>query len=673
MSRSMRTVRTVVTSAARRYASAPWLRERSRKPDLLHVASRQRVFEAADLVDTPSGKLASARLSEDGVMIEVQYEDGVEDTLNCDAVMKEITDRFCLETDVGNGVFEPVALNSPEEVMWDKDGGFKFSAEKVFVYDELAAEGEHNPAMTAFLTALFRYGAVIVKNVPRGLANYEAFLTSFGTVRATNWGKWFEVVAKPAEKTADGSTASMADAAYSSLGIPLHTDGPYNMSPLQYQVLQCIKQSPTGGESSLADGRAAVAALRANDPNAFDLLTRTPVRFRYYDAHNDLLTERPMITLEKDGSIGDIFFSGRLDASPVCASLEESDAFYKAKQKLLSEMYHPERMVSFKLEENDMLIFRNTRILHGRKEFPAQEESAGGQSPSEDDTPEGCEMNLATVTRYLRGCYMEDIDSKYRVHLRQTRVRSSLTRQARHMSSGRTASFVHLADSTPEDVRLMTELYSDACTGTRLADRALGIYQLLCHAPADGHRGTGPKMLGITDTHLGAGVDLYEHGLQTATRCLRDGCSEEVVVAGLLHDLGELLSPSNHGEFTAALLRPFVSPHVSWMLEHHEVFQMYYYAHKSTTPGDRNARDVYKNKSNDQLASYGIKPTPGIDLFDFTVDWCDKYDQTSFDPSYSSMDLEEFRPMVRRVFQRQAYWHSPQHPKKGAVTGVKDA
>ena len=40
------------------------------------------------------------------------------------------------------------------------------------------------------------------------------------------------------------------------------------------------------------------------------------------------------------------------------------------------------------------------------------------------------------------------------------------------------------------------------------------------------------------DTH-GYPVDRYEHSLQTATRALRDGADEEMVVCALLHDIGD--------------------------------------------------------------------------------------------------------------------------------------
>ncbi len=46
------------------------------------------------------------------------------------------------------------------------------------------------------------------------------------------------------------------------------------------------------------------------------------------------------------------------------------------------------------------------------------------------------------------------------------------------------------------------------------------------------------------------------HSLQAATRALRDGASEELIVVALFHDVGEALGPMNHGEIAASILRP---------------------------------------------------------------------------------------------------------------------
>ena len=130
-------------------------------------------------------------------------------------------------------------------------------------------------------------------------------------------------------------------------------------------------------------------------------------------------------------------------------------------------------------------------------------------------------------------------------------------------------------------------------------------------------------------------VTRLEHCLQSATRAERDGADDETIVCALLHDIGDLLGPANHSEVAAALLAPYVSEKNHWIVKHHGVFQMFYYAHHSG--GDRNARDNYK----------------GHRWYKDAVRFCERYDQNCFDPNYESEPLSFFAPMVHRVFRRE--------------------
>jgi predicted HD phosphohydrolase len=84
----------------------------------------------------------------------------------------------------------------------------------------------------------------------------------------------------------------------------------------------------------------------------------------------------------------------------------------------------------------------------------------------------------------------------------------------------------------------------------------------------------------------------------------------------------------------AAVLRPFVSERICWIVEHHPLFQTYYYAHYFGS--DRNARDRFRDHP----------------YYDDCVEFCERYDQNCFDPDFQSRPLEFFAPMVRRVFSR---------------------
>ena len=132
----------------------------------------------------------------------------------------------------------------------------------------------------------------------------------------------------------------------------------------------------------------------------------------------------------------------------------------------------------------------------------------------------------------------------------------------------------------------------------------------------------------------GYAVDRLTHSLQTATRAERDGRDEEYVVCALLHDIGDTLAPFNHPALAATILKPFVSRENHFIVRNHQDFQGYYYYHHLGM--DQNARERFR----------------GEEYFDATAEFCEKYDQNSFDPDYDTLPLEHFRDAVRRVLQR---------------------
>ena len=144
-------------------------------------------------------------------------------------------------------------------------------------------------------------------------------------------------------------------------------------------------------------------------------------------------------------------------------------------------------------------------------------------------------------------------------------------------------------------------------------------------------------MSGFTSTLEGYQISRLEHSLQSATRALNDKAEDEMIVAALLHDIGDEIAPLNHSELAAAVLKPFVSEKTRWIVEQHGLFQAYYYNHYYGK--DRNLRDKFK----------------GHEFFKDTIDFCERWDQASFDPNYDTIPLKEFVPMVQRIFNRTPY------------------
>ena len=142
-------------------------------------------------------------------------------------------------------------------------------------------------------------------------------------------------------------------------------------------------------------------------------------------------------------------------------------------------------------------------------------------------------------------------------------------------------------------------------------------------------------LTGLAKGLAGYQIDRLQHTLQSATRAENDGADEEWIVAALLHDIGDDLAPMNHSEFAAAIIKLYVRDEVHWVVAHHGLFQMAYYAHHLDK--DPDGRERYRNHP----------------YFDSCVRFCERWDQPSFDPDYPTKPLSHFEPIVRSVFAKK--------------------
>ena len=191
--------------------------------------------------------------------------------------------------------------------------------------------------------------------------------------------------------------------------------------------------------------------------------------------------------------------------------------------------------------------------------------------------------------------------------------------------------FVNMKDGTREEYELLARLEKPYLALT--ADRVLEELKRAGEATLEGYK-----------------ITRLQHGLQSGTRALRDGADLDWVVGALLHDIGDGLAPQNHDKMSAEVIRPFVRWDVAWTVEHHGIFQMLYYGHHYGW--DRNARDQFKDHP----------------VFNNCAEFCERWDQSSFDPDYPTETLDMFEPMVREVFGRKAY--SPEIIREGFVSSL---
>ena len=195
----------------------------------------------------------------------------------------------------------------------------------------------------------------------------------------------------------------------------------------------------------------------------------------------------------------------------------------------------------------------------------------------------------------------------------------------------KTVSFTAMKDGTREEYALLAQLEKPFLSLT--ADRVLDELRRADEVTLEGYK-----------------ISRLTHGLQSATRAMRDGADIDWVVGALLHDIGDGLAPQNHDRMSAEVIRPFVRWDVAWVVEHHGIFQMLYYAHHYGW--DRDARERFRDHP----------------CFDSCAEFCERWDQSSFDPDYPTEPLSRFEPMLREVFWRKAY--DPAVLREGFVSSL---
>ncbi len=329
-----------------------WLRERVDNEEFLDKGTQQRLFDPTSLDSDIS--INKASINEQ--FLEINFNDGVNSKLDINKLAQEFYNKDTVIKSIG-------------KIKWDS------SLEKIknFEYQDDFFESKE---MHDLLVSFYRYGFVIIKNIPTDDNFIVKFANSIGSVRRTNFGEYFDVKSK----------SDPNDLAYTSLGLSPHTDNPYRNPVPCIQLLHCIQSEVSGGLSTLVDGFTVTEDLKNENFDFYKILSEVKVRFKFIDKEVVLEDWSELIKLNDDMTFKQVRFSPRLDYVPILEK-EKLDLYYKARKKL-SEMYNSDKYrIEFKLEPKDLMMMDNYRLLHGRTAY---------------ETKEG--------NRYLQGCYI-DYDS----------------------------------------------------------------------------------------------------------------------------------------------------------------------------------------------------------------------------------------------------------------------
>ncbi|TQI33209.1 gamma-butyrobetaine hydroxylase [Pseudomonas aeruginosa] len=327
--------------------SALWLREKTEDQDSIDQLTRQRLFDS-HMIDE---MISLTEVKPEGTsQAFLTFSDGHHALYSSAEILAEIND----------------SKEHTQSEAWDS------KIDMSLVRHDWGKMGQDKAFATA-LTAYLRYGFIVLNNVPNTREQVLTVGSKFGYVKETNFGRFFEVYSKPHAN----------DLAYRSVRLGPHTDNPYRDPVPGIQLLHCLVNETTGGLSTLVDSVKVVGALKAEDPNGYRLLKETPVRFRFVDQGVELKTWRPMISTDHDGNTLGVHYSPRLDSLPLLSG-SETVAFHRARKRLAELFNHPDYELRFRLAAGELMLFDNSRVLHGRTSY----------DPSEGH-------------RHLQGCYID--------------------------------------------------------------------------------------------------------------------------------------------------------------------------------------------------------------------------------------------------------------------------
>jgi gamma-butyrobetaine dioxygenase len=339
-----------------------WLRERSFEASNKDPASGHRLQEVAFLpLDLA---IESSELLSNG-QVHLRFSDGHGCAFRLDDL------RCCIEQPLPNDLVGTKQL-------WDA------RLDPLPWHDFATLSDE--PALLALLDDLARLGLTLVRGMPREHDALQQLTDLIGPIRQTNWGGIADVK----------SIANPCDLSMTGRALEPHVDNPYRLPGPGYIFLHCLENSATGGESLAIDGFNAATRLQTTAPDAFRVLSTTPVTFRYADADAILEHFGPLIELRSDGQLQRVRFHNRSDQVAIAGS-DSLSSYYSARRLFAELIWSDEMMLRFKLQPGEAYIVDNYRLLHGR-----------------------AEIDLATGSRHMRQCYMDrDIVSSRQKVLRR--------------------------------------------------------------------------------------------------------------------------------------------------------------------------------------------------------------------------------------------------------------
>jgi alpha-ketoglutarate-dependent taurine dioxygenase len=226
-------------------------------------------------------------------------------------------------------------------------------------------------AFTASMQNLKRLGLIFVKDVPEFREMVEQIATRMGPLRNTFYGSTFDVRNVPKAK----------NVAYTNQFLGFHMDLMYMNEPPGYQLLHCLENSCSGGESLFGDSFRAAAKMKKYTPRQYQVLSEHRLGYEYNHEGHIYHNKRPVFEVDPETKrLLHVNYSPPFQSSIPSPAGKDHDAGFVeeivgALKTFTTHIDSEEATFETKLAPGTCVIFDNRRIVHARRQFDASEGS----------------------------------------------------------------------------------------------------------------------------------------------------------------------------------------------------------------------------------------------------------------------------------------------------------
>ncbi|KAF3020714.1 hypothetical protein E8E15_001101 [Penicillium rubens] len=316
--------------------------------------SKQRSFRTSDIPKdiTPSW------INWDGKRLSVRW---ANDIGGSETVHESTWDRDFLKKPIFNTHRQHWNANC-NPIMWGR-AYMEMSQHWVSYPDYIADDSKFATAMKQ----LQRLGLIFLKDVPNSRSMVEAIATRMGPLRNTFYGSTFDVRTVP----------EATNVAYTNQFLGFHMDLMYMNEPPGYQLLHCLENSCSGGESLFADTFSAAKVMKDRYPEDYRVLRDQRLGYEYRHKDHIYYNERPVFEHDSDtDELRHVNYSPPFQSPlpPRHGNGHDAEPVNKLRDalaKLTSIIDNQKHIFELRLNPGDCVIFDNRRIVHARRQFNA--------------------------------------------------------------------------------------------------------------------------------------------------------------------------------------------------------------------------------------------------------------------------------------------------------------